>query len=70
MIDGTSCESVWSVDDEEFARSPFTWELGASGTTWVANAYNNTGVPLVAGTYRWDLLCDSTLIVTGTFIKQ
>jgi tetratricopeptide (TPR) repeat protein len=70
MTDGVSCESVWNLDDEEFARSSFTWELGASGTTWIANAYNNTGVPLVAGIYRWDLYCDSSLLISGTFIKE
>jgi tetratricopeptide (TPR) repeat protein len=70
MIDGASCESVWSIDDEEFVRNTFTWELGASGTTWVANVHNNTGEPLVAGTYRWDLYCDASLIINGTFIKE
>jgi hypothetical protein len=70
MTDGAPCESVWLIDEEEYSRTPFEWQLGSSGTSWITNTYKESGGPLESGTYRWELYVNSTLLASGEFIKE
>ncbi len=68
MSDGTQCESVWYLDDEEALRNAFDWALGESGAAWIANVSNDDG--LNPGRYDWELYVEGELVVTGGFVVE
>jgi hypothetical protein len=66
MSDGAQCESVWYLDGEEVARTPFVWNAGGSGgPLMIAYIEKEGGLP--PGAYDWELYVDSSLVVTASF---
>jgi hypothetical protein len=66
MSDGTDCESVWYLDGEEVARTPFVWAAGPTGgPLMIAYIENEGGLP--AGGYEWELYVDDQLKATAGF---
>jgi hypothetical protein len=65
MTDGLRCQSVWSADGREVARTSFVWALGPSGETWVDVIENDGG--LAPGVYDWELLAEGEPLVQGSF---
>jgi hypothetical protein len=66
MSDGAQCESVWYLDGEESARNPFDWNLGESGSVWIANLANEDG--LLVGQYNWELYVEGEEVISGAFV--
>jgi hypothetical protein len=66
MSDGADCESVWYLDGEEVARTPFVWAAGPTGgPLMIAYVENEGGLP--AGGYDWNLYVDGQLAATASF---
>jgi tricorn protease-like protein len=65
MTDGLRCESVWSADGQEVARTSFEWALGRSGETWLDMMEADGG--LAPGVYEWELLAEGGPLVQGSF---
>ncbi len=66
MVDGAQCESVWYLDGEEVARTPFVWNAGGNGgPLMIAYIQKEGGLP--SGAYDWELYADDSLVVTASF---
>jgi hypothetical protein len=66
MVDGAQCESVWYLDGEEVARTPFVWSAGGNGgPLMIAYIQKEGGLP--SGAYDWEVYADGSLAVTASF---
>jgi hypothetical protein len=66
MSDGVDCESVWYLDGEEVARTPFVWAAGpAGGPLMIAYIESEGGLP--AGGYDWKLYLGGQVGATASF---
>jgi hypothetical protein len=66
MVDGAQCESVWYLDGDEVARTPFVWSGGdRGGPVMIAYVQKEGGLP--SGAYDWEIYADGGLLVTARF---
>jgi hypothetical protein len=70
MTDGVPAEAVFKYDDEELVSTPFNWSAGESGTRFFDGISYTDGSPLNAGSCKWELYYDSTLLASREFNVQ
>jgi len=65
MTNGLSCQSVWYLNGQAAASTPFEWVLDQSGETWVDLIRQDGGLP--SGQYDWELIVEREVVASGSF---
>nr|HID15118.1 hypothetical protein [Anaerolineae bacterium] len=64
MRDGMAWNRAWYYEGEQVATGSGTWDMGPSGSAWVALSADE---PLDPGTYRLELYVESALVAASNF---